>query len=226
MKLKSFLLAVSLLCSVGVSAQDAAATSQPKDRSEAAELLNMAGKLVKYGYQTKTAMPLIQAVEIYNRVGIADESEAKTKESKSDVVIETASQEKPTVVSYDPTKLLADATTYAEGDKSLLALIKSVGNTRGRTTGPTRHYDSVNAGATDTYTMRFRGGEAALVIVSGDGDTDLDLYVYDENGHLIDSDTDGSDDCVCSFTPRWTGTFKIKIKNYGRVYNRYLLVTN
>jgi len=226
MKLKSFLLAASLLYAAGVSAQDAAATSGTKERSEAAELLSMAGSLVKYGYQTKTAMPLIQAVEIYNRVGVADEAEAKTKESKSDVVIETASQEKPAAVSYDPTKLLADATTYAEGDKNLLALIKSVGSTRGRTTGATRHYDSVNAGATDSYTMRFRGGELAMVIVSGDGDTDLDLFVYDENGNLIDSDQDGTDDCVCTFTPRWTGTFKIKIKNYGRVYNRYVLVTN
>lgn len=226
MKLKSLLLAVSLLCSAGISAQEAAATSQSKERCETAELLNMAGKLVKYGYQTKTAMPLIQAVEIYNRVGVADESEAKTKESKSDGVIETTSQEKATVVSYDPTKLLADATTYAEGDKSLLSLIKAAGNTRGRVGGPLRHYDSVNAGATDVYNIRFRGGELAMVIVSGDGDTDLDLTIYDENGNLITSDTDGTDDCVVSFTPRWTGVFKVKIRNYGRVYNRYVLVTN
>lgn len=226
MNLKSLLLAVSLMCSVGASAQEAAATSQAKERSETAELLNMAGRLVKYGYQTKTAMPLIQAVEIYNRVGVGDETEAKTKESKSDGVIETAAQEKATVVSYDPTKLLADATTYAEGDKSLLSLIKATGNTRGRVGGPARHYDSVNAGATDTYTITFRGGESAIVIVSGDGDTDLDLSIYDENGNYITSDTDGTDDCVVSFTPRWTGKFKVKIKNYGRVYNRYLLVTN
>lgn len=226
MKLKSLLLAVSLLCSTGLSAQEAAATSQPKERCETAELLNIAGKLVKYGYQTKTAMPLIQAVEIYNRVGVADESEAKSKESKSDGVIETASQDKATAVSYDPTKLLADATTYAEGDKSLLSLIKAAGNTRGRVVGPLRHYDSVNAGATDTYNIRFRGGELAMVIVSGDGDTDLDLSIYDENGNFITSDTDGTDDCVVSFTPRWTGNFKVKIKNYGRVYNSYVLVTN
>ena len=36
----------------------------------------MAGSLVKYGYGTKTAMPLIQAVEIYNRLGVAAETEA------------------------------------------------------------------------------------------------------------------------------------------------------
>lgn len=226
MNLKSLLLAVSLLCSVGASAQEAAATSQSKERCETAELLNMAGKLVKYGYQTKTAMPLIQAVEIYNRVGLVDESEAKTKESQSDAVAGATSQEKATAVSYDPAKLLADATTYAEGDKSLLSLIKAAGETRGRVPGPLRHYDSVNAGTTDVYNITFRGGELAMVIVSGDGDTDLDLSIYDENGNYITSDTDGSDDCVVTFTPRWTGKFKVKVKNYGRVYNRYVLATN
>jgi hypothetical protein len=29
-----------------------------------------------------------------------------------------------------------------------------------------------------------------------------------------------------SFTPRWTGKFKIHIRNLGRVYNRYVLVNN
>lgn len=215
-----------MLCSAGASAQEAAATVQPKEGSETADLLSMAGKLVKYGYQTKTALPLIQAVEIYNRVGVTNESEARTKESQSDVVVEATAQEKATTVSYDPAKLLADATTYAEGDKSLLSLIKAAGNTRGRMGGPLRHTDRVLAGHTDVYNITFRGGETAIIVVSGDGDTDLDLYVYDENGNFIASDTDRTDDCVVSFTPRWTGTFTVKIKNLGRVYNNYVMATN
>ena len=72
----------------------------------------------------------------------------------------------------------------------------------------------------------FRSGQEAWVYVSGDGDTDLDLYIYDENGNLIDSDTDSTDECLCTFTPRWTGQFKIKIKNYGNVYNEYQITTS
>lgn len=55
-------------------------------------------------------------------------------------------------------------------------------------------------------------------------ETDLDLYIYDENGNLIDSDIDNTDICVCTWTPRWTGRFKIKIVNRGSVYNNYRLM--
>ena len=224
---KKFFIAVAMVLSTAAYAQEAgpAATTDSKEHSETADMLATAGKLVKYGYQTKTAMPLIQAVEIYNRLGVTNETEAKTKTSATDAVAESKA-EKTTAVSFDVNQLIADATKYADGDKNLLALIKSAGNTRGRVGGATRHYDSVNAGATDTYRMQFRGGETAIVIVSGDGDTDLDLYVYDANGNFIGSDTDYSDDCVVTFTPRWTGTFIIKIKNRGRVYNRYCIATN
>ena len=70
------------------------------------------------------------------------------------------------------------------------------------------------------YTQRFYGGERAYIYVNGDGDTDLDLYVCDENGNLVDSDTDSDDACLCTFIPKWTGRFTIKVKNLGSVYNK------
>ena len=214
------------MASTSAMAQDAAAVANPKENSQSAELLATAGKLVKYGYETKSAMPLIQAVEIYNRLGVTDAEQTPSKAEESDAVVAAEPQPKADAVAFDQKQLLADATRFADGDRNLLALIKSVGDTRGRTTGATRHVDRVNAGSTDVYNMSFRGGENATVIVSGDGDTDLDLYVYDNNGNLIAYDNDGTDDCVVSFTPRWTGNFKIKIKNLGRVYNQYVLLTN
>ena len=81
--------------------------------------------------------------------------------------------------------------------------------------------DRVEAHSCDYYSHRFYEGVEVFIAVKGDGDTDLDLYVYDENDNLIDSDEDTGDECLCSFTPRWDGKFTIKIKNHGRVYNKY-----
>lgn len=125
---------------------------------------------------------------------------------------------------------LKEARTLAKKDKFLIGRINAVAkmtpDNRGALGGPKRASTEVKAYATDVITVRFKGGENAVIAVSGDGDTDLDLYIYDENGNLVGADTNGLDDCKVRFFPKWTGTFKIKVKNLGNVYNRYLLVTN
>ena len=88
------------------------------------------------------------------------------------------------------------------------------------------HRDRVLANTNDVYNMTFRGGETAEIGVVGDHDTDLDLLVYDENGNLIASDTDYSDNCFVSWVPKWTGNFKVKIVNRGNVYNDYTVAAN
>jgi len=98
--------------------------------------------------------------------------------------------------------------------------------TRGRVGGCVKHVDRVRARRSDVYKMTFRGGRSARIGVIGDGDCDLDLYVYDENGNLIRSDTDGTDRCYVRWTPRWTGPFLVKVKNLGRVYADYVIATN
>lgn len=96
----------------------------------------------------------------------------------------------------------------------------------GSTRGETFTKETVKAYDTDRYVLTFRGDEKAVVAVNGDGDTDLDLYIYDENGNLIASDTDSTDSCVATWTPKWTGKFTIKVVNRGSVYNRYEIATN
>ena len=212
------------------SASTFAQQSQPaavasKDVPQEAQSLELAGKLVKYGYQTKSALPLIQAVEIFKKVNAqvsVPETPKETAGAEADSHLS-----KTDVVSFDEKQILADATKFADGDKTLLALIKDVEKTtRGATTTRKRYNDRVLAGDTDIWKFTFRGLETAIVMVIGDGDTDLDLYIYDSNGNLIDSDEDNTDNCVCTFTPRWTGTFYVKIVNRGRVYNNYTLILN
>ena len=226
MSVKQFILgAIMLMSTTAFAQQQPAAETSDNTVPQQARLFIMASELVRYGYAQKSALPLIQAVQIYKDLGVTDATTGEQKAQSGTAV--TSTLVKGDAIQFDETKLLADATTFADGDKTLLALIKDTQKTSRGIVGPIRRRtDRVLAGYTDTWTFTFTGGKEAYVIVSGDGDTDLDLYIYDENGNLIDSDTDETDDCVCSFTPRWTGKFYIKIKNRGRVYNNYVLVTS
>jgi hypothetical protein len=85
---------------------------------------------------------------------------------------------------------------------------------------------TVSSNCYQTFTVNCYGGEVTRVIVRGDGDTDLDLYVYDENGNLIASDTDLTDQCMVAFRPYWTGPFTVKIVNRGGLSNRYSISVN
>lgn len=89
--------------------------------------------------------------------------------------------------------------------------------------GSVQGYSSVDGYTSDTYTEYFIGGFAAGAYLSGNGNSDLDLYIYDSNGNMICRSETYGDDEYCVWTPSWTGSFKIVVKNRGRVYNRYFL---
>ena len=42
---------------------------------------------------------------------------------------------------------------------------------------------------------------------------DFDLYVYDENGNLVQQDASAASDALCFVTPRWTGPFRLMVKS-------------
>jgi hypothetical protein len=81
----------------------------------------------------------------------------------------------------------------------------------------------VSGGDTDTYQEHFRGGRPARVRVAGGPGTVLRLEVRDQFGNLIGSDTDLGSPAEVTFTPRWTGSFTIKVINLGRAANPYVI---
>lgn len=111
---------------------------------------------------------------------------------------------------------------------SLLAFLSFVPvGFAGAVGGPKEPLTSARAFARDQFrSITFRAGEDAIVTVDGNGDTDLDLYIYDENGRLVGKDDDGTDFCIVTFNPRWTGPFTVVVRNRGNVYNQYRLRTN
>jgi len=206
-------------------------------KSEAIASLRVAYDLAKYGYEKESATALVEAANII--VGVpreALEAEISHGEKVADEVAKGSEKD------FSPEALLAAAKEIAGDDEIILTLSakveakmaalaevmaadkKSCG--RGAIGGAKCHQDAVNAHSTDYYNITFRGDEFAECVVVGDGDTDLDVYVYDENGNLIDSDIDYSDQCYLSWNPRWTGNFRIKIVNRGNVYNKYVIATN
>lgn len=225
MVLKRVLLAICFLFPLCLFAQ--ISEEQSKNHSEIADLLHTAGKLVQYGHQTKTALPLIQALEIFKRIGVVEATEAFPMTSEADNLTEEATQ-KISFISYETQQLITDATKYAAGDKKLLTLLKHAAESTRGPVGPQpiRQFDVVSANGTNTYSIRFIGGQLTIVIVCGDGDTDLDLFVYDNKGSLVASDTDDGDDCIVTFTPKYSGEYTIIVKNLGRISNRYCITTN
>src|SRR6185436_6686577 len=96
----------------------------------------------------------------------------------------------------------------------------------GNTEGPSIRTTRVEAHKSDVYVLRLRGGEKASILVKGDGDTDLDCFLKDENGNTVARDVDSTDTCLIQMTPKWTGQFRVEVRNNGSVYNRYTIRTN
>jgi len=193
-------------------------------KGEAVDVWATAVQLTSYGRNTNNALALIVAAQMVKSTPAQIVSQEKI--SEGDAVSGAEKQKKP---AFSAETLLSEAAVIAADDLQLMAIIDSESKrqgTKGDVTGPNRHVDRVEANATDTYSITFRGDEIAEILVIGDGDTDLDLYVYDENGNLIEKDDDYTDSCYVRMIPRWTGDFKVKIKNRGSVYNEYVLITN
>ncbi len=167
------------------------------------EKLKLALELSRYGYENKNAVSLITAAQILNQNGFELDE-------------------------IDSEKLLEDAKTFAKGNEHLLAIIdmSDTGPVRGAIGEEKYSFDMIKGYTTDTYKVKFKENKKAVVQVKGVGLTDLDLYIYDKNGHLITSDTSDSDNCECTWVPKWTGEFTIRIKNRGGFYNMYYMQTN
>jgi hypothetical protein len=204
----------------------------------AVSLLSQASELVQYAHQNESPMAMLTAVQMLERVKVQDSAERvgskKTGLQHEGEQVKEGKKGETSAPTLDPEKLLAEAKPWAKGNQNLLALIEAeavkakaaAGGTLGSTRGAIAHSDSVRARAYDDYVITFYGGQVARVAVVGDGDTDVDLYVYDEGGHEIARDDDRSAECLVQFTPRWTGSFRVRVVNNGYVYSNYILMTN
>lgn len=218
------------MAAVAFNGMAQAVEDKPEVKGETSESLaavKLANQVLRYGYENQSTLALLDALQIFSE----NPTQNLNATREGEAVDETKAGGKKARVAFDYDTVLADAKKFADGDPNLLALIDNIdaeakGGQRGAVNGPSKHYDSVNGGSTDSYNISFVANQLAEILVSGDGDTDLDLYVYDSNGNLIAKDTDYSDDCYVRWVPAWTGRYVVKIVNRGPVYNRYVILTN
>lgn len=82
---------------------------------------------------------------------------------------------------------------------------------------------TVAAGGTNRHTLSFDEHHRIHLRARGNGRSDIDLYVYDHHGNLVSSDSDHTDNCICSFTPEEGETYTIRVINRGHHSNTYEL---
>jgi hypothetical protein len=127
--------------------------------------------------------------------------------------------------------MIKAARDLAGSDRALNAIIDDVEATRpkGRTRGPGRAHGAVKAMGKAVFTGKdtvFRGGEVAEIAVVGDGDTNLDLHVFDELNNEICSSTKYTDREYCRWTPKWTGPFRIEVRNRSPLASKFTITVN
>ncbi|MFK7787129.1 MAG: hypothetical protein AB8B56_18555 [Crocinitomicaceae bacterium] len=194
------------------------------------ELQNVisAKQLALYGYSNNDPICVLTAAKML----IANPATTLAPEKTESGTEDTAPEKENNIeLNLDVVQLIGDARKMANGNEVTMALANEIESTippstKGAVGGARIVEERVNSNDYDIYYIRFYGNELAEVAISGDGDTDLDLYIYDESGNLIDSDSDYTDECYVSWRPKWTGSFKIKVVNRGSVYNNYVLGTN
>lgn len=215
-------LGTAMFFSIPTFAQQALSNIEGTKKPQEIKMLELAGELVRYGQESKSALPMIQAVQIYRRLNVVEENEGASMTSTS---------------SYE-SQLLAEAIKYASRNKALLELIKDAGKaTRaGATPGPIRHISSIGPGEIKAYQFYAEEGKYTSVLLDGQGEgirekgkdgnvlvSDLRLTVLDRNGHTLATDQSIGENCSVSFISRSSSTKTVEIKNVGKLSDNYVL---
>jgi len=107
------------------------------------------------------------------------------------------------------------AQSYSAQVRSQLNTAQSTLRREGFTRTHDYEIDSLNDDAEDSFTLTLTGNREYAIVGACDNDcSDIDFWLYDENDNLIDSDTSTDDIPMVRVTPRWTGTFRIRVKMY------------
>ena len=126
--------------------------------------------------------------------------------------------------------MLDTALSLAPRDATIAKLAEDVkfAGTKGVTAGQVYSITTIRSGGTDTYPpMTYTGGEYADVYVEGaKSGADLNVFVRDNKGRLVCSDTDISAIAYCGWRPAASEGFTVVVTNKSGQPTSYSLITN
>lgn len=223
MKKIVMIFAVGLAC-VSLAISQSQKKEAAPENSDIANL-HLAYELATYGYANDSASSLLQAAEIITQI---PKQKADIKTEKAGTSAENPNKAKS---DFSASTLIADAKKLAGKDKNLLdwaASLEKVASksTRGATGGALYSQDSVYGKGTTTFYAFFDASRLAEVTVRPFDNVDLDLYIYDEQGNLIVSETSYAPGAYCSFMPYYTTNFRIVVKNNSNYNVAFEIFTN
>ena len=82
-------------------------------------------------------------------------------------------------------------------------------------TGPQTFTGALNAGQSRSYNVGLNANTSYMIVGQCDTDcSDIDMWLYDENGNMIDSDTLDDDVPVLEVTPIRSAQFSVRIEMF------------
>lgn len=204
-------LAVAGSAAFAESASTNASDSAIADEGVVTAIQNMAlaQQLASMGVADSDPILLLAAARLANQVTVAS-AELSARDGS----------EAPTLGDgpmHSAEEMLAAARDLAGDRDDLLGLIADVEaeGSRGSIYGSGYYDGYIGGGQNLYYDEAFYGGEQAVITLQGHHPSDIDLWVYDEFGNLVCSSTGYSSYESCSWTPRWTGDFTVRVENEG-----------
>jgi len=191
-----------------------AGISTPAIAQHPLKTAQLSRQLYDHGVAANDALLIIAAARL--RKGVTP---ARTDKS-------AATQDTPHLGWQD---MLGTAATLAAGNETLEGLIDDlkIETTKGIVNGPVYSISDVRSGGENVYdALPFEGAAYAEVYLEGQTNSDLNLFIHDDKGRLVCSDTDISDIAYCGWRPAQTGTFTVTVKNKGPSASRYSMMTN
>ena len=223
--------AAALMVRLSVQAEEPKDTAKEIEVKESASAkaandVGAAFRLASYGREKKCAEALCLAARMIGTTNFqkVDLSDAKAEKAEAFDGLKTANQ------------LLEEAGKIDSPHPDLIAKLvaatkKDIAEAdRGAAHGPqTRRGTVSDFDRQDTFPIRFRGGERAVVIVNNVSNRgDINCIVTDDDGRVVARNFSPDDDAYCEWFVRRPGTFYVKVKKHGHRGGplHYVLTTN